>query len=97
MSELIRVEELHKTYHMGDVEVPALRGINLAIERGEFVAVMGSSGSGKSTFMNILGCLDRPTTGKYFLEQEEVGSLKSRLTHVRQPASGRPTDLDRDE
>ena len=75
MSELIRVENLHKTYRMGDVEVPALRGVDLTIERGEFVAVMGSSGSGKSTFMNILGCLDRPTIGKYFLEGQEVGSL----------------------
>ena len=57
MSEVIRVEDLYKTYRMGDIEVPALRGINLTIERGEFVAVMGSSGSGKSTFMNIVGCL----------------------------------------
>jgi putative ABC transport system ATP-binding protein len=77
MSELIRVENLHKIYHMGDVEVPALRGIDLAITRGEFVAVMGSSGSGKSTFMNILGCLDRPTQGKYLLEGDEVGSLSA--------------------
>jgi putative ABC transport system ATP-binding protein len=76
MSELIRVEDVHKTYRMGDVEVPALRGINLTIAHGEFVAVMGSSGSGKSTLMNILGCLDRPNTGKYFLEGHEVGSLK---------------------
>jgi putative ABC transport system ATP-binding protein len=75
MSELIRVKELCKTYRMGDVEVPALRGVNLAIRRGEFVAVMGSSGSGKSTFMNILGCLDRPSSGKYFLDGDEVGSL----------------------
>jgi putative ABC transport system ATP-binding protein len=75
MSEVIRVENLYKTYHMGDVEVPALRGINLTIAAGEFVAVMGASGSGKSTFMNILGCLDRPTEGKYFLEGNEVGSL----------------------
>lgn len=75
MSEVIRVENLYKTYHMGDVEVPALRGINLTIAAGEFVAVMGASGSGKSTFMNILGCLDRPNEGKYFLEGNEVGSL----------------------
>ena len=76
MSQLICVEDVYKTYRMGDVEVPALRGINLTIEHGEFVAVMGSSGSGKSTFMNILGCLDRPSAGKYFLEGHEVGSLK---------------------
>jgi putative ABC transport system ATP-binding protein len=75
MSELIRVKELCKTYRMGDVEVPALRGVNLAIRQGEFVVVMGSSGSGKSTFMNILGCLDRPSSGKYFLDGDEVGSL----------------------
>jgi putative ABC transport system ATP-binding protein len=75
MSELIRVKELCKTYRMGDVEVPALRGVTLGIGRGEFVAVMGSSGSGKSTFMNILGCLDRPTSGKYFLDGDEVGAL----------------------
>ena len=75
MSELIRVKELRKIYRMGDVEVPALRGVTLAIGKGEFVAVMGSSGSGKSTFMNILGCLDRPTSGKYFLDGDEVGAL----------------------
>ena len=75
MSELIRVKELFKTYRMGDVEVPALRGVNLVIRQGEFVTVMGSSGSGKSTFMNILGCLDRPTSGKYFLDGDEVGAL----------------------
>jgi putative ABC transport system ATP-binding protein len=75
MSELIRVKELCKTYRMGDVAVPALRGVNLVIKQGEFVAVMGSSGSGKSTFMNILGCLDRPTSGKYFLDGDEVGAL----------------------
>ncbi len=75
MSEVIRVEDIHRTYRMGDVEVHALRGVSLTLERGEFVAVMGSSGSGKSTFMNILGCLDRPTRGRYYLEGEEVGSL----------------------
>jgi ABC-type polar amino acid transport system ATPase subunit len=84
MSEVIRVEDLHKIYRMGDVEVPALRGVNLTIEGGEFVAVMGASGSGKSTFMNILGCLDRPTSGKYFLEGEEVGSLSADdWAHIR--------------
>jgi putative ABC transport system ATP-binding protein len=75
MTEVIRVEDLRKTYRMGDVEVPALRGVDLVIEQGEFVAIMGVSGSGKSTFMNIIGCLDRPTAGRYFLEGQEVGSL----------------------
>ncbi|MBM2804575.1 MAG: Macrolide export ATP-binding/permease protein MacB [Deltaproteobacteria bacterium] len=89
MSELIRVENLHKIYRMGDVEVPALCGVNLTVERGEFVAVMGSSGSGKSTFMNILGCLDRPTSGKYWLEGEEVGSLSAdEWAHIRNKRIG---------
>jgi putative ABC transport system ATP-binding protein len=89
MSEVIRVEDLYKTYRMGDIEVPALRGINLAIDCGEFVAVMGSSGSGKSTFMNVLGCLDRPTGGKYFLNREEVGSLsRDEWAHIRNKQIG---------
>ena len=89
MSELIRVEDIYKTYRMGDVEVPALRGVNLTIDRGEFVAVMGSSGSGKSTFMNILGCLDRPTRGRYFLESQEVGSLsRDEWAHIRNKCIG---------
>jgi len=89
MSEVIRVEGLFKTYRMGDVEVPALRGIDLTIERGEFVAVMGSSGSGKSTFMNVLGCLDRPTKGKYYLDGEEVGSLSADAwAHIRNKRIG---------
>lgn len=74
-TEVIRVRDLRKVYKMGDIEVEALRGIHLDIQRGEFVAVMGASGSGKSTFMNILGCLDRPTSGAYFLEGQDVGSL----------------------
>lgn len=89
MSEVIRVQNLQKIYRMGDVEVPALRGINLTIERGEFVAVMGSSGSGKSTFMNILGCLDRPTSGNYWLEGEGVASLSADAwAHIRNKRIG---------
>jgi putative ABC transport system ATP-binding protein len=89
MNAVIRVENLFKTYRMGDVEVPALRGIDLTIEPGELVAVMGSSGSGKSTFMNILGCLDRPSSGKYWLEGEEVGSLSANeWAHIRNKRIG---------
>src|SRR5919112_457400 len=72
---VIRLEQIHKTYTMGDVEVHALRGVSLDIAPGEFVAVMGTSGSGKSTMMNIVGCLDRPTRGRYFLEGHDVSGL----------------------
>lgn len=83
-SELIRIRDLRKVYKMGDIEVEALRGINLTIQRGEFIAVTGSSGSGKSTFMNILGCLDRPTSGEYFLEGQDVSVLSSdEWAHIR--------------
>jgi macrolide transport system ATP-binding/permease protein len=72
---LIEIRNLDKTYRVGEVEINALRGVNLSIERGEFLAIMGSSGSGKSTLMNILGCLDRPTAGQYLLEGVDVASL----------------------
>jgi putative ABC transport system ATP-binding protein len=73
--EVIRLEGIHKTYSMGDVEVHALRGISLTIREGEFVAIMGASGSGKSTTMNIVGCLDTPTRGGYLLDGQDVSTL----------------------
>ncbi len=81
-SPLLALEDVKKVYHMGDVDVQALRGVSLTIEEGEFVAIMGASGSGKSTLMNIIGCLDRPTTGRYLLAGEDV-SLQDRKTLAR--------------
>ena len=72
---MIRIENLCKVYSMGDIEVKALMDVNLRIDNGEFVSVMGPSGSGKSTLMNILGCLDKPTSGKFFLDGEDVSEL----------------------
>lgn len=79
MAPLIVCEDLWKIYRVGDVEVQALRGINLTIDRGEFVAVMGTSGSGKSTLMNLLGCLDQPTRGRYQLDGLDVATAKPDL------------------
>src|SRR5512136_1176506 len=75
MNTVIQLQDIHKTYHTGDVEVHAVRGVSLGISQGEFVALMGASGSGKSTMMNIIGCLDRPTGGKYLLDGIDVSQL----------------------
>jgi putative ABC transport system ATP-binding protein len=81
---LIQIEDVHKYYDLGETRVHALRGVNVRIERGEFVAIMGASGSGKSTFMNILGCLDKPTSGRYLLENIAVSELsKKELATIR--------------
>ncbi len=81
---IIQVDDVHKYYDLGETRVHALRGVSVQIERGEFVAIMGASGSGKSTFMNILGCLDKPTSGRYLLEGIEVSQLsKKALAAIR--------------
>ena len=86
---VIRVEDVHRYYELGETRVHALRGVSLEIARGEFVAIMGASGSGKSTFMNMLGCLDKPTSGRYLLEGTDVSQHdKKALAHIRNQKIG---------
>jgi len=89
MKTVIQLQDIHKTYHAGDVEVPAVCGVSLEVSPGEFVALMGASGSGKSTMMNIIGCLDRPTRGNYLLDGSDVSQLsRDELADIRNQKIG---------
>jgi putative ABC transport system ATP-binding protein len=89
MNAVIQLDEIHKTYHTGEVDVRAVRGVSLAIQPGDFVAIMGASGSGKSTLMNIIGCLDRATQGRYLLDGVDVSQLgRNKLADIRNQKIG---------
>jgi putative ABC transport system ATP-binding protein len=89
MNAVIQLEDIHKTYHTGEVDVRAVRGVSLTVQPGEFVAIMGASGSGKSTLMNIIGCLDRATAGRFRLDGVDVSSLnRDELADIRNQKIG---------
>ena len=89
MSHVVQLEDIHKTYESGEVPVLAVQGVTLTITGGEFVAIMGASGSGKSTLMNLLGCLDRPTRGRYLLGGTDVSNLdRNELADLRNQKLG---------
>jgi putative ABC transport system ATP-binding protein len=89
MSAVVKLENIHKVYDSGEVKVHAVRGVSVDIQKGEFVALMGASGSGKSTLMNLLGCLDRPTDGKYLLDGTDVSRLdRNELADIRNKKLG---------
>jgi putative ABC transport system ATP-binding protein len=89
MNTVIQLQDIHKTYHTGEVDVQAVRGVSVEVSKGEFVALMGASGSGKSTMMNIIGCLDRPTKGKYLLDGIDVSLLsRDELADIRNQKLG---------
>src|SRR4051795_4880252 len=89
MQPVIKLIQIHKTYHTGAVDVHAVRGVSLEMAQGEFVAIMGASGSGKSTLMNMIGCLDRPTSGAYLLDGTDVADLRrDQLADIRNQKIG---------
>jgi len=89
MDYAISLEDIHKVYNMGEVDVHALRGVSINIKSGEFISIIGPSGSGKSTLMNIIGCLDKPTSGNYFIEAQNIVNLeKDRLAEIRNEKIG---------
>lgn len=88
-NRVIDVKEIHKIYDLGEIKVHALKGVSLEINNGDFVSIMGASGSGKSTFMNIIGCLDKPTSGEYYLDNNQVSSLDTdELAEIRNKKIG---------